>query len=61
MGIVLIVPIFVIFVMLIVWGFQRKNLGKIRCNRCNHVGLAKGALKLGKGIVPVCAKCGKVF
>jgi hypothetical protein len=34
-------------VMLIIWSKQKKKLGTIRCNRCNHAGVAKGQYILG--------------
>jgi predicted nucleic-acid-binding Zn-ribbon protein len=58
MEIVFIVFIPVVIIMLIVWGTQKQNLGTIRCNRCGYTGLSKGAWRPGRGMTPVCGKCG---
>src|SRR4051812_8987141 len=46
-----------IVIMLIPWSSKKQSLGTIRCNRCHHVGLAKGIWQPFKGIRPVCQKC----
>ncbi len=38
------------------WLNKRDRIGKIRCKRCNHVGLPKGLLALS-GIMPACERC----
>ncbi len=42
---------------LIMWSQQKKQIGTIRCKRCNHVGPPKGQFVLFRGIKPVCQKC----
>ena len=40
------------------WSQQKRQIGTIRCKRCNYVGLAKAQWTRDRGIRPVCAKCG---
>jgi hypothetical protein len=51
------VVIVVVPIMLILFKRQQKELGNIRCRRCNHVGPAKGKWAPFRGIRPVCAVC----
>jgi len=51
------VVIFVVPIMLFMWGSQKKQLGIIRCKRCRHEGTAKGMWVPFRGIKPVCQKC----
>lgn len=51
------VAIPVLLVGYVVWSGQKKQLGNIRCKRCNHVGPAQGLFLLFRGIKPVCANC----
>lgn len=49
--------IVVIPIMLITWNKQKKQIGTIRCKRCNHVGPSKGLFVPFRGMKPVCEKC----
>lgn len=54
---VCIVAVPCLLLMLLLWGNQKRRLGKIRCRRCGHVGEAKGLWRPFRGLVPVCANC----
>jgi hypothetical protein len=44
-------------IIFIMWSSQKKQLGRIQCNRCDHVGPPKGLWLPFRGVKPVCAKC----
>lgn len=41
----------------LVWSSQKKQLGKILCKRCGHIGSARGLFAPFRGVRPVCARC----
>ncbi len=46
-----------VMIALIAWSNQKRQIGTIRCKRCNHVGPAEGMWVMNRGMRPVCQKC----
>lgn len=56
-GMICIVLLPLLLLALVMHSRAHERLGPIRCNRCGHIGIAKGVFRWGRGIVPVCRKC----
>jgi len=56
-GLALFILCIVLSIAYISWTKQKEQIGTIRCNRCNNVGLPQGQLVPFRGIKPVCQKC----
>src|ERR1017187_6791955 len=53
-GLIIIIVVPIVF---LVWLSQKESIGTIQCQRCGHVGKAKGLFVPFRGVKPVCAKC----